>query len=153
MVKPSKSANLMSKKLTKAEKQKRLENEDNLKGDSNSIAPPKHLNANQKKLFNYVVDELRASGILGNLDVFILELFAIATDRLQAIEKSINKNFQLIYDKGLMASKSKYTTDLVTAINQLSLSPQSRAKLSGLNLKAQADAEDPLLQVLKGGKE
>jgi phage terminase small subunit len=65
----------------------------------------------------------------------------------------INNDLELLRDKMLMASKDKYTKDLFRTVNELSLSPQARAKLGNLNIQAQEAAEDPLLKVLSGGRD
>lgn len=152
MARPSKSVKTMSKNLTKEEKEVRLETEEKLRGRGDNISPPKYLNARQKKIFNYIVQELEASKILGNLDVYILATCVISIDRLQEIEKLINKDIERILDKSLMAAKEKYTKDFFRCCNELSLSPQSRAKLGNINLQAEQDKQDPLLKVLAGGK-
>lgn len=151
MARPSKSVKVMSKNLTKEEKDLRLETEEKLKGGADNISPPTHLNARQKKIFNYVVDQLRESNILGNLDIYILSQTSIAIDRLQQIEKLINKDINKIYDKDLMKAKSEYTKDFFRCCNELSLSPQSRAKLGNINMQAKERDEDVLLKVLAGG--
>ena len=151
MARPSKSVKVMSKNLTKEEKELRLETEEKLKGGADNISPPTHLNARQKKIFNYVVDQLRESNILGNLDIYILSQTSIAIDRLQQIEKLINKDINKIYDKDLMKAKNEYTKDFFRCCNELSLSPQSRAKLGNINLQAKERDEDVLLKVLAGG--
>jgi len=152
MARPSKSVKTMSKNLTKEEKEVRLETEEKLRGRGDSISPPKHLNARQKKIFNYIVEELEASKILGNLDIYILGTCAISIDRLQQIEKLINKDIERILDKSLMAAKDKYTKDFFRCCNELSLSPQARAKLGNINLQSEQEKQDPLLKVLAGGK-
>nr|WP_207747214.1 phage terminase small subunit P27 family [Clostridium tertium] len=141
----------MSKNLTKEEKELRLETEEKLKGGADNISPPTHLNARQKKIFNYVVDQLRESNILGNLDIYILSQTSIAIDRLQQIEKLINNDINRIYDKDLIKAKSEYTKDFFRCCNELSLSPQSRAKLGNINMQAKERDEDVLLKVLAGG--
>jgi P27 family predicted phage terminase small subunit len=153
MARPTKSVKTMSKNLTKEEKNARLETEEKLKGSADKISPPSHLNARQKKIFNYIVDEMKASGILGNLDVHILGVCAISIDRIQQIEKMINKDIDKILDKNLMSAKDKYTKEFFRCCNELSLSPQSRAKLGNINVQAKQQDEDPLLKVLKGGKQ
>lgn len=152
MARPSKSVKTMSKNLTKDEIAVRTQVEEKLKGAADNISPPKHLNARQKKIFNYVVEELHVSGILGNLDVYILGTFAIAIDRLQNIEKLINKDIEKLLDKDLMRAKEKYTKDFFRCCTELSLSPQSRAKLGNINFQVKAKEDDPLLKVLAGGK-
>jgi P27 family predicted phage terminase small subunit len=152
LVRPSKSVKTMSKNLTKEEIEVRTQMEEKLKGAADNISPPKHLNARQKKIFKYVVEELQASGILGNLDIYILATFAISIDRLQGIEKLINKDIEKLFDKDLMRAKEKYTKDFFRCCNELSLSPQSRAKLGNINFQVKAKEDDPLLKVLAGGK-
>lgn len=151
MARPCKSANIMSKNLTKGEKEVRLETEEKLKGGADKISPPSYLNARQKKIFKYIVEELKASGILGNLDVYILGTCSISIDRLQQIEKLINKDIEKLLDKNLMSAKDKYTKDFFRCCNELSLSPQSRAKLGNINLQSKEKKQDPLLKVLAGG--
>lgn len=152
MARPSKSVKVMSKNLTKEEKELRLETEEKLKGGADNISPPTHLNASQKKIFYYIIEQLKESGILGNLDTYILSQAAISIDRLQKIEKMINKDINKIYDKDLLKAKSEYTKDFFRCCNELSLSPQSRAKLGNINLQAEQERQDPLLQVLAGGR-
>lgn len=152
MARPAKSVKTMSKNLTKKEIKERLETEEKLKGEADKISPPKHLSTSQKKIFKYIVEELKASGILGNLDIYILSICSIAIDRLQELEKMVNKDIGYVFNKELMSAKDKYTKDLFRCCNELSLSPQSRAKLGNINQQAKQDEEDPLLKVLKGGK-
>lgn len=148
MARPAKSVATMSKNLTKEEKEKRLKGEEKLKGNSNNIKAPPYLNKDQKKIFAYIVEELKSSGILGNLDTFILTTCSIAIDRLEKIETLINSDIIKLYDKELMSAKDKYTKDLYRCCNELSLSPQSRAKLSNINIQSKQE-EDPLLKALR----
>lgn len=152
MARPTKSVKTMSKNLTKEEIAVRSQTEEKLKGAADNISPPKHLNARQKKIFNYIVEELEASGILGNLDVYILGTCAFALDQLQQITKMINKNPGFNFDKDVIKAKDSYTKDFFRCCNELSLSPQSRAKLGNINLQAKQQEEDPLLKLLAGGR-
>lgn len=153
MARPSKNARVISKNLTKEEKQVRTQAEEKLKGAADKISPPSYLTTKQKKIFKNVVKELKASGILGNLDIYVLATFAIAIDRLEHIERMINEDIEHLLDKNLMGAKDKYTKDFFRCCNELSLSPQSRAKLGNINLQAKQQQEDPLLKVLAGGKQ
>ena len=91
MTRPSKSAKVLHpRSQTKDEINNRIETEEMLKGGSDKIKPSSRLNANQKKVFEYIVGELEASKILGNVDSYMLEMGAIAIDRLQCIERRIN---------------------------------------------------------------
>jgi P27 family predicted phage terminase small subunit len=149
LARPSKDVNLMSKHLTKEEKENRLEQQEQLKGRADNINPPEYLSENQIALFNYIKSELEESKLLCNLDVYILASCAIAIDRLQFIESKINKNPGLLMQNQIMSAKDKYTKDFYRCCNELSLSPQSRAKLGNINSKAKEVKGDPLLQALK----
>jgi P27 family predicted phage terminase small subunit len=147
---PAKSVATMSKHLTKEELQVRQEQEEKLKGLADKIKPPAYLSPQQKKIFKYIVDQLKVSGILCNLDNYILTTCVLAIDRLQSIETLINNDINNLYNKDLMASKDKYTKDLFRCTSELSLSPQSRAKLGNLNLQVKQDSEDEVKKALRG---
>lgn len=153
LARPCKNTNLISKHLTKEEKEKRQENEEQLKGRADNINPPDYLNSNQVNLFNYIKNELEESKLLSNLDIYILASCVIAIDRLQFIESKINKNPGLIMQNQIMSAKDKYTKDFYRCCNELSLSPQSRAKLANINLQAKEQKEDPLLKALRDDEE
>lgn len=150
MARPSKSAKVLTDcSQTKEEIQERIDNEEKLKGKADKINPPDYLNSNQVDLFNYIKNELEESKLLSNLDVYILSKCAIAIDRLQFIEKKVNDNPKLLLVQNpLMSNKKNYDNDFFRCCNELSLSPQSRAKLANINLIAQQDKEDPLLKAL-----
>ncbi|WP_286680172.1 P27 family phage terminase small subunit [Tepidanaerobacter syntrophicus] len=90
--------------------------------------------------------------MLGNLDIYILAQAAISIERLQSIETTINKDNSKMFDRNVLAAKEKYTKDFFRCCNELSLSPQSRAKLGNIALQTKQQQEDPLLKVLVGGK-
>ncbi|ADO36281.1 P27 family phage terminase small subunit [Eubacterium callanderi] len=145
MARPAKAAATRTGNMTKNEKNERVEQESRIRGEDNALAPPDYLTNKQKDLFNYIVEQLKASEILGNLDAFILAQAAISIDRLGYIEDSINKDSALLFDSKFMASKDKYTKDFFRCCNELSLSPQSRAKLANQFVQSK---KDPLLEAL-----
>ena len=153
MARPAKSVNTMSKNLTKEEKEIRAKTEEKLKGGADKISPPKHLSKKQKKIFRNIVKELEASGILGNLDIYILSTCAISLDRMETIETMINENPELISDKDLRLANTKYTNDFFRCCNELSLTPAARAKLGNINLMADAEKDDPVARALRGDDE
>ena len=149
---PAKAAAVSDGKIGKAARAQRQDTEARLRGTADKLTPPDWLSEDQKSIFQYVVDELEPSAILGNLDVFVLAQLAVAVDRITAIEKQINDDPINLYDKGLMTANRKYTEDLRGCCRELSLSPQARAKIGGLALAKREKEEDPVLTVLKGGK-
>lgn len=153
MARPCKSVEVISKHLTRDEIQKRKEQEEKLKGSADDIKPPSFLSKEQRKIFKYIVKQLEIAGILGNLDVYILATCSIAIDRLQVIETKINEDINNLYNKDLMSTKDKYMKDFFRCCNELSLSPQSRAKLGNLNIQAQKESEDAVKLALQGVNE
>jgi P27 family predicted phage terminase small subunit len=144
-----KPVNLKAGAITKEEKRNRLDREQKLRGESDKISPPDYLNEQQKNVFNFVVEELTASNILGNLDVYVLSNFAIAVCRLEQIEQMVNQDADNLLNKNLMSSRSKYAKDFLDNLRELGgLSPASRAKLGTINIKAAEQASDPLLEIL-----
>lgn len=153
MARPCKNVDIMTKHLTKEEYLERKATEEKLKGSNDKIIPPSYFNSRQIDIFTSIVNELKASGILANLDIYILTVCSIAIDRLQTIEQKINENYEELFDKDLMAAKDKYTKDLFRCTNELSLSPQSRAKIGSINLLNKEENQDPLLKVIRGGND
>lgn len=151
MARPCKSAKLLTEcSQTKEEIAAREATEKALRGDGLAVKPPKYLKARQKKIFQAVVNLLSAAEVLGEGDEYIISRFAISAERLEYIETQINKDPELLFDQRLMASKGKYTQDFYRACNELSMSPQSRAKMGNLMLAKKEAGEDPLLEALSG---
>ena len=149
MARPCKVIDSQSRHNTKEEIEERKAAEERIKVLADKIEkPPSYLNKEQKKIYKFIIDQLIETGILTNLDVYILCLTCIAVDRLKTIETIINKNPGAIVNKDLMSSKDKYTKDLLRGCNELSLSPQSRAKLGNLALANKENNNDELLKVL-----
>ena len=147
MARPSKAVSLMSKHLTNSERTERLENEVKLKGDADEIKPLPYLSPAQKKIFRFIVKNLESSGILGNLDNYVLSECAVCIDRMQTIEMQINSDPGLLLDRSLLSAKDKYTKAFFRYCNELSLSPQSRAKLANIGTQKE---ESPLKILLMG---
>ena len=100
----------------------------------------------QRKIFKFIVSNLESSGILGNLDIYVLAECSVCVDRMQNIESQISANPDLLADSGLMSAKDKYTKAFFRYCNELCLSPQSRAKIAGIS----ANKEDnPLAELLR----
>lgn len=151
MARPCKSIEAQSRHNSKEDIEKRKDTEEKLKGLADKVEfPPEYLTKEQKLIYKEIVNELKASQILSNLDIYILSSCSIAIDRLQYIEEIINKNPRALMNKDLMSAKDKYNKDFYRCCNELSLSPQSRAKFGSLSLKANEKEEDPLIKALKG---
>lgn len=150
MARPCKAIGTQSRHNTKAEIQAREEMENSLKGNVDNIKPPSELTKAQKKIFKAIVKELEVSNILCNLDVYILTICARAIDRVNTIELMIDNKPELLADSKLMSTKDKYQKDFLRCCSELSLSPQSRAKLGNLKIQSKQNSNDPVLQALGG---
>lgn len=139
--------------MSKEDINKRLEYEMKLKGESDNIRPPSFLTPKQKGIFEGIVDYLAPSGMLGNLDVYILAQTAITINRIQTCETHINENGVVDLDGHAnphIKIKNSYMKEFFRLCNELSLSPQSRAKLANMNYVAEVEKVDPLLSILGG---
>jgi len=152
MARPSKSVNTISKNLTKEERAARLEAEEKLRGDNSKLTPPEYLTATQQEIYLFIIGQLKASNILGNIDTYVLESCVIAIDRMREIEALINNDPKMMLDKDVMRARKDYRDTFFRCCNELSLSPQSRAKIGIINVQKKEQDGDELLKVLRGGK-
>ena len=146
MARPCKSINVMSRDMSKEEFTARQENENQLRGRSDNIVAPDYLCDEAKAIFYWIVDELEAAGILGNLDTSILAICSNAIFRIEQAEKALNED---IFNKEALKVSEKYTREFFRCCNELALSPQSRAKMANIRVQAEREAQDPLEQILK----
>ncbi|RXI50186.1 phage terminase small subunit P27 family [Clostridium tetani] len=135
---------------TKEEIEKRKEQQEKLKGKSNKIEPTQKLNQNQTKIFYLIKSEMAESEVLCNLDSYMLTQFSIAIDKLAYLDELVEKKPGLILNKDFKSSKKLYFDIFTKCCTELSMSPQSRAKLANINSLAQQDKEDPIIKALQG---
>ena len=148
MARPSKSVRVKTGAIASDVEAVRQDMEDKLRGENGAPEPPEGLTDGQREIFQFIVDGLVASDILGRLDVFVLESTAIAIDRLRYINSLIDKDPQFVMHTGLQNARAKYQSDLWRGCNELCLSPQARAKIGSLAAQKQKKETDPLLSVL-----
>lgn len=146
----AKPIELVAGHRTKEEIQNRKESQEKLKGDNSRIEPTQRLNENQLKIFYSIKNEMKESGILSNLDSYLLTQCCIAIDKLKYLDEAAEKNLSLVFNKDFKSSKKLYFDIFTECCNDLSMSPQSRAKLANINSLANAEKEDPILKALKG---
>jgi P27 family predicted phage terminase small subunit len=149
MARPAKPLSEQSGAMTKAQIDARNKSEKKLRGKDDKVKPPSYLTNAQKKIFRYIVNELKEAEVLGNLDVYVLTLAAVSIDRITDIENQINRDPDLLLESKLMAAKEKYSKDFFRCCNELSLSPQARAKISIANVKAIKESRNPLMDILE----
>lgn len=149
MARPAKPIELQTRHNTKEEIDRRKKAQDRMKGKAVNVKPPYALSKGQKKIFGKIKGIYEKCDVLGELDSYILAETAVVIDRLQQIEQMINDAPELLKDKDLMSIRKGYTQDYYRACNELGLSPQSRAKLSGLSAAKDKEENDPILMLFK----
>lgn len=151
MARPCKVIDSQSRHNTKEEIEKRKAAEEALKGNNDKITtPPTFLSDEEKKIYKYIVNELVDVNILTNLDVFILCKFSTTFVEFIRLRELKNKNLNALIDSKVTKASEKNSEDFYKCIQELSLSPQARAKLANLALQNKEEREDPLLKILSG---
>lgn len=92
MGRPAKSVKVKSGAIAGDDAAIRQDMENKLRGENTPPDPPACLTDEQREIFQFIVDGLAESEILGRLDVFVLESTAVAIDRLHAINNMIDAN-------------------------------------------------------------
>lgn len=145
MGRPCKAAYTKIGASAKAEREQREKAENELRGTPKTIKnAPKWMTKEQKKIRKKIVAE--AEKVLADVDCYVLDQCAVAIDRLQDIEQQINDDPQLMLDKRIIAAKKQYAAEFFRCCTELSLSPQSRAKLATAGTKK--EEPNPLLKLL-----
>lgn len=145
---PAKPVSQLSKNLTKEEKENREAVERITAGKSDKLKPPAYLTKDQKKIFKYIKNETEEAHIFGNLDVYVLTQAAINIDRLQKLDVMINEDAQLLLNSKVNTLQDKLFKQFARICTELSLSPQSRAKLAIKASKAVGDKKKSILEML-----
>lgn len=146
MARPAKAIAVGTAARTKEEKSIREEVEKQLRGRGGDPKAPGYLSNEQRDIFNEIVDMLKESGIICELDVYVLTVMAVALDRIQTIEESVNENSNLMYNTKLMGTKNKYMQDFFRCCNELCMSPQARAKIGSMTAAAAKQGNGDILE-------
>ena len=142
MARPAKAIDTNSMKMSKKERAERKQTEEKLRGSNEDIKPFTYLNKRQKAIFKDILKNLNKD-ILSNLDTYLLNQTAITIERLESLEKAINEASKITDENGkvkdkldvstivqLKSARDMYSKDFFRCCNELSLSPQARAKIS-----------------------
>ena len=153
MARPAKSVNVQSGEMRIDTAQERREIENKLKGDSAvEVKPAFELNERQTAIFDRIRMMFDKVGLLGELDCYVLTEAAVVIDRLNQIEKHLNERPDLLYDRDICNTRKEYMQNFFRICNELSLSPQSRAKMGIIASNKDSEDSDPILKLF-GGEE
>lgn len=116
------------KHLTKAEIENRKATE--VTAPADKIRAPSYLSKDCKKEFNKISKELKAIGIISNLDIDALARFVIARELYVKLSQRLIDNPDIIIiDKDILASQDKLFKQCRQAASDLGLTISSRCKL------------------------
>lgn len=165
MARPRKPASLkQGKSETQEQLQIREQIEQQLLGSTDKVAiVPEHLDELGQVYYEYLVNELEISGLLSNLDIPVLEQTADSLSKIRECDENLNAQGLVItrtdryghqnsVENPYVKIKMAYLNQFRALANQLGLSPSSRAALAGKKIEEKEKQEDPLLQILSGGK-
>lgn len=148
MARPAKSVNVQSGEMRIDTAQERREIENKLKGDSAvEVKPAFELNERQTAIFDRIRRMFDKVGLLGELDCYVLTEAAVVIDRLNQIEKHLNERPDLLYDRDICNTRKEYMQNFFRICNELSLSPQSRAKMGIIASNKDSEDSDPILRI------
>lgn len=158
MARPSKPLALKSKNHTKSEVEKIKKAEDKLKGNNEMIYKiPSDLSKEEKKVYEFLIKELKESDILNNLDIFVLRNACFAVVGMKRVQQKLMNTDDLVERMNGDLAKNPlhnvlkdYEKTFNWCCKELGLSPSSRSAIANLNLNAQEEEEDVLLKVLRG---
>ena len=148
MGRPAKTISTNSRHNTKKDMEIRKAAEEKARGGMDKLIPPRYLTKEQKVIYKYIVDNLKEAEILGNLDHYILAMTAVTIDSIIQFDKAMNQVDDIMEKSKLIAARNNLAKDFFRCCNELSLSPQARAKISIANVKTIRDNQNPLLEVL-----
>jgi len=145
-------AALRTGKIAKEDKAKRELQEGKLKGNIPiSSLPPAELNEQGKKLYVDIIS-LLPCGFLSGADTYIIEIVAESLSCMKACQVKLNSE-GLFTDEGYESNAVKmyerYSKIFDKFSSKLGLSPKDRAALAVLNINAEEEKNDPLLEILK----
>ena len=147
MARPAKSVDVQSGEIRNETAQARREAENTLKGEVAEVRPSFELNAQQQDIFEKIKALFDKAGLLGELDGYVLTEGAVVIDRLRQIEERINENPELLFDRDVCNTRKEYIQNFFRICNELSLSPQSRAKMGILAAGKDKQDNDPILKI------
>lgn len=148
MGRPAKTVSTNSRHNTKKDIEIRKAAEEKARGGMDKLIPPRYLTKEQKVIYRYIVDNLKEAEILGNLDHYILAMTAVTIDSIIQFDKAMNQVEDIMEKSKLIAARNNLAKDFFRCCNELSLSPQARAKISIANVKTIRENQNPLLEVL-----
>lgn len=152
------------KSESKAQLKQREQIENMLKGDDELVySIPQNLDPKAQVFYQFIVQELKHSNILTNIDIPLLEQTADCLSKMRECDIMIEKmglfyeeldryGNKKIVENVAMKTKLNLMTKYGQFCNALGMSPSSRAALASKKIEAKEEEQDPLLTLLRQAK-
>lgn len=149
-----------SHKLSQSEKDRLAILEAELKGNDDLVyTAPSYLNATERGYWTFIVENLRATSILSNLDMVLLEQICSILGYIADMDCEIKKEGTVVERTNrygatervanpIIKQKSELIKQVNQLMNQIGMSPSSRATLVANTQTKHENDEDPLLKLL-----
>ena len=153
------------KSESKAQLKQREQIEQMLSGDDDLVySVPQNLDSKAQVFYQFIVEELRHSNILTNIDIPLIEQTADCLSKMRECDILIEK-MGLFYEEldrygnakivenVAMKTKLNLMTKYSQYCNALGMSPSSRAALASKKAEVKEEQQDPLLSILRGANQ
>ena len=153
------------KSESKAQLKQREQIEQMLSGDDDLVySVPQNLDSKAQVFYQFIVEELRHSNILTNIDIPLVEQTADCLSKMRECDILIEK-MGLFYEEldrygnakivenVAMKTKLNLMTKYSQYCNALGMSPSSRAALASKKAEVKEEQQDPLLSILRGANQ
>ena len=153
MARPPKSIDQSVGHKTKAEIETRKQAEEKIKGADDLITrTPTWLCKEAKKIYKFLIEQFKQTGILTNLDKETVAICADTIAKMREAQKLIDELGLIVDGKANPAINiyEKYEKIYAKMITELGLSPTARSRMALTQSQMQQKEEDPLLKILKG---
>ena len=153
------------KSESKAQLKHREQIEQMLSGDDDLVySVPQNLDSKAQVFYQFIVEELRHSNILTNIDIPLVEQTADCLSKMRECDILIEK-MGLFYEEldrygnakivenVAMKTKLNLMTKYSQYCNALGMSPSSRAALASKKAEVKEEQQDPLLSILRGANQ
>lgn len=150
------------KSESKAQLKQREQIEKMLSGDDDLVySVPQNLDSKAQVFYQFIVEELRHSNILTNIDIPLIEQTADCLSKMRECDILIEKmglfyeeldryGNSKIVENVAMKTKLNLMTKYSQYCNALGMSPSSRAALASKKAEVKEEQQDPLLKILRG---
>lgn len=155
MARPPKSIDQTVGHRTKAEIETRKQAEEKIKGaDDLVFKTPNWLSKEAKKIYKFLIEQFKQTGILTNLDKETVAICADTIAKMREAQRLIDEQGLMVDGKAnpMINVYEKYSKIYAKMITELGLSPTARSRMALTQVKAQEQEGDPILKIINGGK-